>query len=389
VEHEGDAESAETLAEVVELLREDLERVRAKIANALLGPVHQALIPVVRRAQKDAQKDVPVVRGIRAIQAKDGSWSGTATELLTRLRRAIPDLVHDKDFPRDQVDLRSWITEAAPTLRALGISIKSSRKSTPGERGGQETLTIRSTGTATPVTVEDREESVQDLAQDALRTLGFSATREQVGAFILDRQAMRDLEGPSQAAAHALALAAGLGKERDLYRATAAAALQPALPVAMNRWIPRGVVREFLNALLDEEDKRYRERPVLPLAALGAGEPAGPVIARREHDFKEKLRRQLVADRDVLKELFRSLLSGNAPAPGFKLTPEQEVAWSAAQQHFVALGAEVAKTSSPAEVDALANAFADWFTGWIAATHELGEMPNSAGQRLSVEPPRE
>lgn len=285
----ADPQSVETLAEVVRLLREDLERVRANVAKAMVRQVHDALTPIFRHAKTD-----------------------------------------------------------------------------------DEVL-----------------ESLEELAEAQLRTLGFTLTREQVVAFIMTRKELHDLDGASQAAAHAIGAAAGLGTERAVYRDKADARKQPPLPVAMNRWVPHGVVRKFVNELLDEEEERYRERPVLPLAALGAGAPAGPVIARREHDYKEQLRRQLVAGREELKELFRCLLSGEPPPTGVKLTPKQEEVWSRLQQDLAARNAQlVAETGNPAVLDALPGAFANEFVDWIAEACELGVIHRSDdGQRSPVDPP--
>jgi hypothetical protein len=115
------------------------------------------------------------------------------------------------------------------------------------------------------------------------------------------------------------------------------------------------------------------------LAALARGAPAGPVIARQEHDFKERARRSLAAEYEAIKLTFRDLLLGVDPAVGHKMTPDQEQKWLRLRDHFAELGRSITAPENPAALDLLAGVTANALIGLLADALELRATPARMG----------
>jgi len=70
----------------------------------------------------------PITEPLRTLIA-EGSWSGTATELLTKLNELVDDkTLKQPGFPKNARGLSNAIRRLAPTLRAVGISVTFGRQ---------------------------------------------------------------------------------------------------------------------------------------------------------------------------------------------------------------------------------------------------------------------
>lgn len=108
-------------------------------AEPALGWAHGAFIDSFEANRQSVQQAAidgnPVAEAILSLVADLGKWSGTATELLFKLRNNYPMLTDDPQcFPRQPNRLSSELRRIQPLLRARNVELSVSRKGKTGAR---------------------------------------------------------------------------------------------------------------------------------------------------------------------------------------------------------------------------------------------------------------
>jgi hypothetical protein len=83
-----------------------------------------------RGAVQDVLEADKVAAAVLALIEREGSWSGTSTELLAKIDEAATETQRKaKGWPRDATRMSGMLRRAAPALRQAGLTVEMSRKS--------------------------------------------------------------------------------------------------------------------------------------------------------------------------------------------------------------------------------------------------------------------